>query len=227
MCELAEAQSLYGLFRPAAFCRTIAGMRVTRRSQTELLVEDSSLWIAAVCGIAAVVLIFEGVTRGNRGALASAGFFLLCSLFWIRKSTFVFDSARRTVDWKKLAVLKRTSGSLAFDDITGVSLETSVGSNSGTSYRLALLTRDFSLPLSDAYSSGQQRYDNMRQEIAAFLGGTATAGSSLDKSVRSLLQQERKVDAISLLRTTEGSGLTDAVARVDGIEDRMKAEAAH
>ena len=202
-------------------------MRVTRRSETELLVEDSSLWIAAVCGIAAVVLVFAGVTKGNRGALASAGFFLLCGLFWIRKSTFVFDSARRAVNWKRLAVLKTTSGTLSFDDITGVGLETSLGSDSGGTYRLALLTRDSSVPLSDAYSSGRQRYDNMRQEIAAFVGGTAAAGSSLEDSVRSLLRQGRRIDAISLLRTTEGLGLTDAVARVDGIEDRMTAEAAH
>jgi hypothetical protein len=67
----------------------------------------------------------------------------------------------------------------------------------------------------------------MRQEIAAFLGGTAAEGSSLEDSVRSLLRQRRRIDAVSLLRTTEGIGLTDAVARVDSIEDRMKAEAAH
>jgi hypothetical protein len=208
-------------------------MKLSRRSETELLVEDSCLWIAVVCAIAAAALVFAGFYKANRGTVLSGGLFLLFAVFWIRKSTFSFDSARRVVNWNNMAVLKRTSGSLGFDEITGVGMETSaVGSNGALSYRLTLLTRESSVPLSDTYGSGKDRYAAMREELLGFIGTTsgmsieATSGDGTETSVRSLLRQGRKIDAVSLMRTMERLNLMEAVKRVEGIEHKMKAEAA-
>ena len=201
-------------------------MRVTRRSETELLVQDSTLWMAVVCGAAAVLLLLAVALKGNRSGWVGAAVFLVCGVVWIRKTTFLFDSARRIVTWRRLAMLKTTTGTLSFDDITGVGEESSVsGTNGVQTYRLTLLLRGSSMPMSDSYSGGKHWQDKIRAQIQEFLG-PATARSTLDDSVRSLLRQGRKVDAVSLVRTEERITLTEAVHRVESIEDKMKAEAA-
>ena len=54
------------------------------------------------------------------------------------------------------------------------------------------------------------------QSAAAHIVGAAA--ESLESSLRALLRQGRKMDAISLLRSTEKMSLTDAMKRIDAIE---------
>ena len=86
--------------------------------------------------------------------------------------------------------------------------------------------------MSDGYGGGGQWYEKIREAIATFIkldaasaAGTASmAGDSeLDASIRSLLEQGRKIDAVSLARTRKHLDLTQAVQRVNDVEKRMKA----
>jgi ribosomal protein L7/L12 len=52
---------------------------------------------------------------------------------------------------------------------------------------------------------------------------TASPGPDDEASIRALLQQGRKVDAIKFVRTNYQLDLTEAVDRVNEIDEKMKA----
>ena len=84
------------------------------------------------------------------------------------------------------------------------------------------------------YSNGKNRHAQMRETILAFLhperqsaafsSTVATPGATLadESSIRSLLSQGRRIDAITLVRIKERVSLTEAVTRVNKIDDKMK-----
>jgi hypothetical protein len=75
----------------------------------------------------------------------------------------------------------------------------------------------------------------MREAILAFLNPGAQGASSAstetasgagladEASIRSLLRQGRKIDAVTLLRSTERLSLTEAMRRINAIDAAMKA----
>ena len=60
------------------------------------------------------------------------------------------------------------------------------------------------------------------QSAAALMG--AAAGESLESSLRTLLRQNRKMDAVELLRSTLNMNLTEAMKRIEAIECGMRQE---
>lgn len=48
--------------------------------------------------------------------------------------------------------------------------------------------------------------------------------ADLEPSIRSLLAQGRKIDAVELLRSAQHIGLTDAMSRIKALDQSMKAE---
>lgn len=84
------------------------------------------------------------------------------------------------------------------------------------------------MPMSDGYGASQSWCESMRQEILGFLklDGKLPAPSEAiadEASIRSLLSQGRKMDAIELVRNNWQIDLTEAVARVNEIDEKMKA----
>jgi ribosomal protein L7/L12 len=80
--------------------------------------------------------------------------------------------------------------------------------------------------MSDGYGGGGQWLEKIREAIVAFIkqdAASADGAAELDASIRSLLKQGRKIDAVTLVRTRENLGLTQAVQRVNDVEKRMKA----
>jgi hypothetical protein len=195
-------------------------MRVTRQTATELVLEDSCLWIAWVLAIVSLPLFYGGAFVGNKtGNYTMGGFFLLCALLGIRKSRFVFDARERVVRWENLLILRTSAGSLPFDDIRGIGIEAS--SSEDNSYRLTLLTSDKPVPLSSAYSSGKEKHTNLRRTIAAFLNlemGSQEGTIDVDASVLELVRAGRKIAAIKLLRSMKKMSLLDAKRIVDEVE---------
>ena len=84
-------------------------------------------------------------------------------------------------------------------------------------------------------SSNSNGYAELRSQILGFIRpGLAGAPpdtdvnadgipADLDSSIRSLLNQRRKIDAIELLRSRGRIGLTEAVKRIDAVDKNMKA----
>jgi hypothetical protein len=211
-------------------------MRIAHQSPTELVVRDSSMWISAICAAAALTIIFFAITQNKPSGFLVAAFFLLFTIILARTSTFTFDGMQRMVRWRGYKPFQSASGMIPFDDISDITVDASSAGSRGTPvYRLSLLTSNGTLPMAYVYSGSNDAYASLRREILGFLKPGVQApehstiasngiSSGIESSIRSLLQQGRKIDAIALLRTTERIGLTEAVGRIDAIEAKTKAE---
>ena len=84
-----------------------------------------------------------------------------------------------------------------------------------------------------AYGGNSERYESQRKTILDFVdpdhahtpsleaASANGANAENDLSMRSLLMQRRKIDAIALVRTKEHLTLTQAVRRVEEVEKKM------
>ncbi len=208
-------------------------MRITRHTAQELVVVDSALGISAVLFLASLPLLYVATRPGKIGALFGACLFLLGAVVWIRKTTFTFDAGEQRVRWQGRKVLKVENGVIPFGEITGIGTETTFGSNGSNTYRLTIVTRAGLVPLAYTYGGNRQKYVSVREEIMRFLHMEAPEPKDAPRpegavgideaSVRSLLSQGRKIDAVSLVRSSAGLGLTEAVRLVEEINARMKA----
>jgi hypothetical protein len=207
-------------------------MRILRQNPQELVVQESTEWLSYIFFAVCLPLVYRAVVAVQRGFLFTAAFFLLFAIAWLRKTTVVFDAGAQMARWRKRSPFKTTEGSIPFSAITGVGTETCAGgSNGGITYRLTILTAQGATPLSDTYSGGTKRHAAIREEILRFLKldtphslDSSDAPVADEASLRSLLRQGRKIDAVTLLRESARIGLTEAVQRVNEIEERMKAE---
>ncbi len=198
-------------------------MRIVRQTEQELVIRDSMTWLSVFFALVSSPLLYAAFVHGAKTQFA-AGIFLLIALFCLRRTTFVFDARQRIVRWHGIRVLKVYSGSMPFSEITEIGTETMPSPHGQPLYRLTLITQQGRTPLSDNYGGGGQRVDKIRETIATFIKlDTASTGgdSELDASIRSLLQQGRKIDAITLVRTREDLDLTQAVLRVEEVGKRM------
>jgi len=206
-------------------------MHVTRKTNQELIVLDSSIWISVFLLCASGFVTYRLILENNRKAFLLDGVFLLFILLFWRKEIVVFDAARQQATWTRRRLLNVATGNIPFSEITGIGMETS-SSDRALTYRLTILTAHGSTPMSDCYAGGQQKYESLRQEILAFLKldpavAQARSGSTLhsdlndEASVRSLLLQGRKIDAIKLVRSTQNLSLAEATDRVSAIQAQM------
>jgi len=204
-------------------------VKIARHSRMELVVKDSNLWLAALFLLVSLISVNWALKDGNKGILVTAGIFLLFALLLAQKSTFVFDAGQRTVHWKRMRFLRVSTGSVLFDEITDVVTETSL-SDGTPSYRLAIVTPTASIPLSESYASNRRRYEEVRETILEFLKpgsrpqptATDVASRDLESSVRALLRQGRKIDAVILVRSLANVDLAEAKLRVEAIARKMK-----
>jgi|SRR5579872_7378484 len=209
-------------------------MRITHETPTEIVVKDSSLWMTYLfCGIAAV-LVFA-VKENSIGKFASAALFLLFGVITARATTFTFDAMQRMVRWRGFKPFKSEAATILFDEIDDITVEASSAGNNGATYRLALLTRQGTVPMAYAYTGSSDGYASLRRRLLAIIkpGLEPSAvqphevvdgiPAELASSLRSLLAQRRKIDAIALLRSHERIGLTEAKKRIDEMDAKMKA----
>ena len=211
-------------------------MRIARHTAQELVVVDSAIGMSVFLFVASLPLFYIATRPGKIGALFGACLFLLGAVVWFRKTTFTFDASEQQVRWHGRKVLKVERGIIPFNEITGIGTETTFGSSGSNTYRLTILTRSGLVPLAYTYGGNQENYASIREEILRFLklevltASRATAAQAArgaaaidEASVRSLLSQGRKIDAIALVRSSAGTGLTEAAKIVEGVEERMKA----
>lgn len=204
-------------------------MTVERNTETEVTVGNSTLWLSVVFVVVGVIALAAAFSAGDnrlaRPALVMAG----CAVLCLSKYTFVFDATLRIVRWQTLRFGRRRSGSMPFDEVKDVVLESAPGKTRPT-YRLALLTVNGSIPLSSGYGDSSERVLALQSKIRQLLRpgqpavATAPADSiaaHLDSSIRKLVAQGRKMDAIKLLGSM-GMNLTDAKQRTDEIDNQMQ-----
>ena len=202
-------------------------MHITRRTNEELVVADSSVWLSAVFLALAAFTAYQAVAlKVPNWWLCSAFLSLFAFAFW-RRETVTFNVASQQVQWVRRRAFKLASGTLPFSEMRGITIETMNDTHNVPSCRLTILTTGDPIPMSDGYAGGQVYYEKLRKQILEFLNmdKTASPGPGDEESIRALLQQGRKVDAIAFMRTNYQLDLTEAVDRVNEIDEEMRAAA--
>ena len=201
-------------------------MHVTRKTNQELVVVDSSTWISVILLCAAVPMVYTSITHSRLSGLWVAGFFVLCAFLFWRKEVVAFDAGRQQVSWWRRRAFKAASGIVPFSEITGIGMETSMAEHGTLTYRLTILTSEKVVPMSDVYAGNRVHYEALKAEISQFLhvdNVEMSPGGVDENSIQSLLKQGRKVDAIELVRASQKIGLTEAVNLVNEIDKKMRA----
>lgn len=204
-------------------------MHVVRKTNQQLILLDSSIWISVSLLCVSAFVAYRMVAQHNpRGLLLDGLFLLFIVLFW-RKEVVVFDVATQQATWTRRRLVKVATGTIPFSEISGIGMETSSAKNGVLVYRLTILTPNGSIPMSDTYAGDQQKYQKLKQEILDFLHLESSSAKLIsdgiddEASVRSLLQQGRRIDAIQLVRSTQNISLAEATQRVASIVEQMNA----
>lgn len=201
----------------------IAAVKVSEDSGARLVLKDQSVWIAAVCGLAALFPVSQILLgRAPTSMYILAGFFVLFALVFLRRSRIEFDKSARRVSIDKLQVFKRRSARLAFDDISDVLIETEPlsAAERAPPCRLSLVTTQGALPLTDSYQSDYAHHSVMRHAILQALGRPVS--DAMDESLRQLVRAGRSVDAVAMLRLQKKMDLTAARLKVAELEQQLR-----
>lgn len=201
-------------------------MTAERNTDGVVVITNSTVWLSAVCGLLVGILTYAAFSSGDnrlfRPAIVMVGF----AVVFLNNYIFVFDATQRTVRWQRMRFGWSRTGSMPFDAVKDVVLQSEPGKSGRPTYRLALLTAEGSMPLSSGYGDTYERCLATQSQILQLLrpGQPAAAAppatsiaASMDSSVRTMVAQGRKIDAIKLL-TSMGMNLTEAKQRVDEIE---------
>jgi hypothetical protein len=212
-------------------------MRIVRQNESEIVVEDSSLWMTVFCALCAVFIFWIALTHGQYKTLISGGIFLLMGLVCLRKATFVFSAKAQSIRWTRLRMGRIQTGNIAFPDVQDIATETTIASGARLRCRLSIRTGAGTTPMSDGYSASQDQAATVRAALLDFVltaSGAKTAGAAspvntdairtlqLNDSIRSLLLQGKKIDAILLVRQSEHLDLTEATYRVNQVASQMQ-----
>jgi hypothetical protein len=217
-------------------------MKITGQTAEELVLEESTFWIAWLLAILTLPLIYAGIFGSDKRVFTPAAVLLLFAVAIARKSRVVFDARTRQVQWRKVAWLRARTGSLAFDEITEIGIQGSVGGSRGEpTFRLTIVSRSGTMPLAAGYCAGSEAYSGMRDAILAFMGTGGrenapsgddlpheSAGGSdpIDPMVLELVQNRQFIAAIALLRKSNPRlSLTEAKRRVDEMRSGLDRKA--
>jgi outer membrane protein assembly factor BamB len=140
-------------------------LKVIRQTDGTLIVKSSSLWIAGLCAIAAILLFGVGFALARDGTIAAGMIFLIFAVAWLRDSIWVFDATRGTARWSQMRFFAVSSGEIPFSEISEVLVQNASSGGGAVTYRLALTTSSGVMPLFDAYSGGQSKYTELRESI--------------------------------------------------------------
>ena len=217
-------------------------MMIARHTDTELVLDDSMIWLAILLALASLPPLYDAMILGSKKSFILPTLLLLSALLCVRKSSCTFDRLRRMASLHTRWLFRVRERSVPFDDISDVTLQADMLGQQKAQYRLAMVTCAGAIPLAGAYGSGSTRYEAMCQTVRDFLTcgsqpsalkhapPTAHAPASnpaLAAAVRpilDLLHQGRKIEAISLFRTTHSVSLAEAKGRVDEIAEQLRPE---
>jgi hypothetical protein len=202
-------------------------MHVARRTNQELVIVDSLVWLSVALLCASAVLGYQVVTRAERGPFIGLCFLLLFAFISWRKEMVIFDAARQEVRWHRRRAFKAAEGTVPFGEIKGINIDSQSANTRGDlTYRLTIITAGSPVPMSDVYSGNWSRYDALRKLILDFLhievSEQSSPGLADETAIRLLLQQGRKIDAIQRLRSCQQISLVEASNRVNAIGEKMK-----
>jgi hypothetical protein len=157
-------------------------MKLTKESDTQLIVtHDDTSW-ARWCLYAALLLLALGIyshwnDRSNRdriyGSYCSAAMFGITYLALYERSVFVFDRTTCSVRWRRKRVWRQRGGIISFDDISSILAQTPIGDEGVPSRRITIKTGDTEIPICTAYfPDHDERCLGIADELRAFVHAT-------------------------------------------------------
>jgi hypothetical protein len=167
--------------------------------------------------------VFIGTRGTDRliGLLGASATCLVIAVVFLETASFEFSTPTHLVTWRRRWGLRQRSGTMPFGAIQSVMVERPIGDDGTPSRRINLRMMDgATVPLTVGYrpdSDGEIL--TVADRIRVVLGHNAEETRSDD--VASLIAAGKTIEAIKILRETEGLSLTDAKQRVD--ELRRKA----
>lgn len=150
-----------------------------------------------------------------QGAVAGTLFFLIWCAFAMEFTQIVFDRKTGKVTWQRLYGFTLRKGSVSFEEISGVIEQSILSDGIAASQRLALVTKDRTIPLSMLYSKtliSENKYAKLATRIQAFIN--APASDCLSQSVCHAIQSGNLIQAAQLLRDQKQITLAEAHAQV-------------
>lgn len=151
-------------------------MRLVEEADGSIVVKNLSWWTLMFTALFACAAwaIWHRVPprRGDGLWTVVVGAASLLGLAGLEVSHFRFDVPARRLDWSRRTPFRRSSGTLAFDRITGISMElmrSSSGSGGG-GRRIDLHTPDGIVPVTSSYSGFYGGQLRIAQRISALVG---------------------------------------------------------
>ena len=193
-----------------------------RRDGNKTVFEEAPVVIPVTFGAAALfvlirlVLVHLGHIETDDPVWAMpliAAISLAGALAFLRRDKTVFDDAARRLTWSKWTPFGRSGGTVAYDEVTSVTVETMSGSESVPSARVAIHTASDKIPLTGHYSASLDQWEPVATRIRQFVG--LSAADLTEDSLRAMVAEGRKIDAIRHLREKSGMSLADAKHAVE------------
>jgi hypothetical protein len=155
-------------------------MSEIRESGDLLVVESRVVPIAKTFFLAFIVLAVLTIAQGAQrpvgmhegrvlGSAAGAGLCLLGFLATFERTSFAFDRRERVVRWSRRRAFRRRQGTIPFDRIESVAVQSPVGDDEIPSRRVALITLDGEVPLTLAYAADRGERVALADRIRRFL----------------------------------------------------------
>lgn len=179
------------------------------------------LGVAAPCALYLLQAASAGTLRTERAAGVALGFatcLVTAAVLWER-ARFTVDPRRRVILWRRRWGWSYREGTIPFDAVREVLVQASPADDGSSSRRVVLRLEDGSdLPLTagflhDSHNAVVDLAGTLRAAV-----GRPSAPDGLDL-VRALLRDGRRIDAIKLLRETQGLSLEEASKRVRQLKD--------
>jgi hypothetical protein len=184
------------------------------RTLTKLMLVATALFV----GVAGYDL-FVGARGTDRlvGLLGASATCLIVSIVFLETARFEFAISTHLVTWRRRWGLRERSGTIPFGAIQSVMVERPLGDDGTPSRRINLRTADGSgIPLTVGYRPDSDgAILKIADQIRAVL--RHTAGEARSDDVPALVAAGKTIEAIKILRETEGLSLTDAKQRVDDL----------
>jgi len=183
---------------------------------------ERALPATGLVALAGAVVARVGGAPGSEHAtgLLLLAAFLVAGGLLCERSRFVFDPARRTVEWRRRFLLRERGGSVPFDAIEQVELQTPIGDDGVPSRRVCLRRKDggellltigYSVDVNDAKLA-------LAHRLRELLGQPAEP--ALEDEVARLARAGRKIDAIRRVHVESGVSLVEAKQRVEELAAR-------
>lgn len=201
-------------------------MKIRSETSMELVLGENTTWLSYPF-LAAAVALFYWVCRSGHTWLGyiPGGIFLALAAGFQFENEVTFDSARRQVRRTQRRLFWVKSETIDFDTIRAILME-SEDRDDQWFYRLTMLTTNGPAPISDSFNASEWFHLDLRKKILSFLHLEVddTNGALNEASIRLLLAQGKKAEAIQLLRSTKNIRAAAATQQVEAVEAQVAAK---